>query len=64
MFSAKNGHAIIQGYVVCGFRVKVWESSRISRSFGYGYGSVTELTEVPGIVARAYKTHRSCAGRY
>ena len=34
------------------------------RSSGYGYGSVTELTEVPGIVARAYKTHRSCAGRY
>ena len=30
-----------------------------SRSFGHGYGSVTELTEVPGIVARAYRTRRS-----
>ena len=29
------------------------------RSSGYGYGSVIELTEVPGIVARAYRTHRS-----
>ena len=44
---------------VCGFRVRVWESYRTSKSFGYGYGSVTELTEVPGIVARAYRTHRS-----
>ena len=44
---------------VCGFRVRVWESYRTSRSFGYGYGSVPELTEVPGIVARAYRTHRS-----
>ena len=44
---------------VCGFRVRVWESYRTSRSFGYGYGSVTEHTEVPGIVARAYRTHRS-----
>ena len=45
---------------VCGFRVRVRESYRTSRSFGYGYGSVTEFTEVPGIVARAYITHRSC----
>ena len=45
---------------VCGFRVRVWESYRTSRSFGYGYGSVTELTEVPGIAARAYRTQRSC----
>ena len=37
----------------------VWDSYRTSRSFGYGYGSVTEITEVPGIVARAYRTHRS-----
>ena len=44
---------------VCGFRVRVWESYRTSRSFGYGYASVTELTEVPGIVARACRTHRS-----
>ena len=44
---------------VCGIRVRVWESYRTSRSFGYGYGSVTELTEVPDIVARAYITHRS-----
>ena len=45
---------------VCGFRVRVWESYRNSRSFGYGYERVTEqkfgvlwhgrkeLTEVPG----------------
>ena len=44
---------------VCGFRVRVWESHRTSRRFGYGYRSVTELTEVPGIVERAYRTHRS-----
>ena len=44
---------------VCGFRVRVWEAYRTSRSFGYGYGSVTEVTEVPGSVERAYRTHRS-----
>ena len=44
---------------VCGFRVRVWESYGTSRCFGYGYGRVTELTKVPGIVARAYRTHRS-----
>ena len=44
---------------VCGFRVRVWESYRASRSFEYGYGSVTKLTERPGIVAQAYRTHRS-----
>ena len=44
---------------VCGFRGSVWGSYRTSRSFGYGYGSVTELPEVPGIVAQAYSTHRS-----
>ena len=38
---------------VCRFRVRVWESCRTSRSFGYGYASVRELTQVPGIVARA-----------
>jgi len=25
----------------------------------YGYGSVTELTEAPAIVARAYRSHKS-----
>ena len=45
---------------VCGFRVRVWEFYRTSSSFGYGCGSVTELTEVSGIVARACRTHRSC----
>ena len=35
------------------------ESYRTTRNFGYGYGKVTDLTEVPGIVARAYITHRS-----
>ena len=33
---------------VCAFRVRVRESYRTSRSFGYGYESITELTEVPG----------------
>ena len=46
---------------VCGFRVEVWESYRISRS---GYESGTELAKVPGIVERAYRTHRSSAGGY
>ena len=32
---------------VCAFRVRVWESYRTYRSFGYGYRSVAELTEVP-----------------
>ena len=31
---------------VCGFRVRAWEFYRTSRSFGYGYGSVTEFTEL------------------
>ena len=44
---------------VCGFRVRVWGSYRTSRSFEYGYGSVTEPPEVPGTVAPAYRTHRS-----
>ena len=43
----------------CGFQVRVWESYRTPRSFGYGYESVSELAEVPGIVARAYITHRT-----
>ena len=49
---------------VCGSRVRVWESYRTSRSFGHGYGSVTEHTEVPGIVVRAYRTHRSSGYGY
>ena len=28
------------------------------QKFRVRYGSVTELTEVPGIVARAYRTHK------
>ena len=44
---------------VCGFRVRVRGSYRTSRSFGYGYESVPELPEVPGIMAQAYRTHRS-----
>ena len=35
-----------------------------SGSFGYGYESVTELPEVPGIVARAYVTYRSSGYGY
>ena len=38
--------------------MRVWESYRTSRSLGYGYGSVTQLTEVLAIVAWAYRTHR------
>ena len=34
----------------------IWESYT---SFGYGYRCVPELTQVPDIVARAYRTHRS-----
>ena len=49
---------------VCGFRVRVWESYRTSGSFGYGYGSVTELTEVTGNVARSHRTHREVPGGY
>ena len=30
------------------FRVRVWKSYRTHRSSGYFYGSLTELTEVPG----------------
>ncbi|CAM9878092.1 unnamed protein product [Laminaria digitata] len=33
---------------VCVFWVRVWDSYRTYRSSGYGYGSHTELTEVPG----------------
>ena len=40
-----------------GVQVRVWTSYRSHRSSGYE--SFTELTEVPGIVARAYRTHRS-----
>ena len=40
------------------FRVKVLDSFRTCISSGYGYGKVTELTEIPRIVARAYRTHR------
>ena len=31
---------------VCVFRVRVWGACRTCRSFGYGYVSVTEVTEV------------------
>ena len=33
--------------------------TELFRSSGYGYGCLTELPEVPGIVAQAYRTHRS-----
>ena len=46
-------------YRVCGFRVRVCESYRATRSFGYGNESVAELPEVLGVVAQAYITHRS-----
>ena len=37
----------------------IWGPYRTYKSAGYGCESVTELTEVPGIVAQAYRTHRS-----
>ena len=43
------------------FPVRVWGSYRTYGSSGYGDGSVAELTEGPGIVARAHSTHR-CSG--
>ena len=54
--------------MVCRVCESVWASYRTSRSFGFGYGSSTELTEVPGwyktcctrtpgIVARVVQTH-------
>ena len=46
------------------FRVRVWGSYRTYRSSGYGYGSVTDLTEVPGIVARACTELTQVPGRY
>ena len=47
------------------FWVRVWGSYKTYRSSGYGYGgSVAELTEVPGIVARAYRSHRSSGQVY
>ena len=39
------------------FPVRVWGSYRTFRSSGYG--TEVLLTEVPGIVARAYRTHKS-----
>ena len=50
--TAKDKKYRVMFCMVCGFRVRVWESYRTSRTFGYVYGSVTELTEVPG----GYKT--------
>ena len=38
----------------------LWHGAYIThRSSGYGYESLTELPEVPGIVARVYRTYRS-----
>ena len=34
------------------------------RTSGYGYESLTELPEVPGIVERAYRTYRSSGYEY
>ena len=41
------------------FRVRVGRYYRTYINSGYGYKSVTELTEVQGIVTRVYRTHRS-----
>ena len=60
--SCEIEHFTLKFCRVCGFRARVWESYRTSRSFGYGYESVTELPEVPGIVAREYRTYSSSSG--
>ena len=39
-------------------------SYRTSRSFGYGYDSITELPEVPGIVTLAYIELTEVPGGY
>ena len=39
-------------------------SYRTHRSSGYGYGSLTELPEVPSIVTRTYRTYRSSGCGY
>ena len=44
---------------VCGIRVRVCNLTELPEVLGYEYGSVTLLTEAPGIVALAYTTHRS-----
>ena len=59
MVFTDDGKTTLKICRVCGFRVRIWGFYRTSRSFGYGYGSVTELPEVPGILAQAYITHRS-----
>ena len=41
-------HSTVMFCRVCGFRVRVWKSCKTCRSSGYGYGSLTELMEVPG----------------
>ena len=58
-YTGPTEHSTLRFCRVCGFRVRVLGSCRTSRSFGDGYGSVTELPEVPGILAQAYITHRS-----
>ena len=58
MFDSLCDLAKVKFCRVCGFRVRrVWESYRTFRSFGYEY--CMEITEVPGIVTRAYRTHTS-----
>ena len=37
---------------------------RNEHRFGYGYESLSELPEVPGIVARAYRNYRSSGYGY
>ena len=44
------------------FPVRVWGSYRTYRSSGYGYGSVAELTEVPGRYKNAVPTTAGVCG--
>ena len=46
------------------FRVRCECPTELTRSSGYGYESLTELAEVPGIVARAYRSYRSSGYGY
>ena len=41
-------------------RVRIFTEHAQVSGTGMHCASVAELTEVPGIVARAYRTHRSC----
>ena len=49
---------------VCGFRVRVWWSWRTSRSWGYGYASVTKHTDFRGFWHRLVGSTTSSYGKF